>query len=92
MGEITLFLGPDTDHNAVICYTVIYVKQIHSVREHREALKLYFSSPFILRFKQEKCLSMNVNIMKNKELLFSMIVVNMIKVLHSGEPQKQILK
>lgn len=40
-----IVLGSDIDHNDVTCYTVIYAKQIHSAREHREALKLYVSSP-----------------------------------------------
>lgn len=43
MGEITLFLGSDIDHNTVIWYMAISVKLMLGMREHSEVLKVHFS-------------------------------------------------
>lgn len=54
-------------------------QKVHWVREHTEFLRPFFPQ-FVSRFSQDKFLRMNVNIMKNRALLLSMIMINIDKV------------
>jgi hypothetical protein len=80
-----MFVASDIDHYAVIQNTAIYVKQVHWIREHTEFLRLIFHPQYIPRFRQEKCLNMNVNIMKSRALLF-FLINHSIRLYHKWYP------